>query len=503
MPSDSLKKSTISAARWLMLRSLVGESLAISSMLVLARLISPAGFGHAAVALVFSALAVVVTFEGFASVLVQRQVVENTQRSTAVLLTLGAGLLMSAVLFASATLVWRPLFGRATASLIALVSPCFVVASVGAVSRASLWRALDFRRLTKIEIGGRLGGEATAVALAASGFGARSLVIGAIVASVLSSVMLLAAAPPPWPRWHRREAGEIVGFGAPAALAGVIGQLFANVDYWILAARLNAYQTGIYYRAFNLGVAYQAKISSVMMQLSFPVYSRLESREEMRRLHERVARAHAMVIFPLLALLAVLAPVLVPFLFGAVWRPAAGPAQIMAVGGMVAAILTGYPQVMRAVGDPQTLLRFDGAMMLLYAAAVTIAAAHGLLVVAGAVVGVYILILIGAYRFLLGPHLGVSLRALVQEMAPAIVGCIAVVSVCEPLQMALAPILPPPLLLVLLIPAGLIAYALTVRGLFGAAWRDLLALAAAAVPPLARFSSPAAAAASASVTAPG
>ncbi len=105
----------------------------------------------------------------------------------------------------------------------------------------------------------------------------------------------------------------------PAALAGLVDVLFRNVDYAILAARLSAAQTGVYWRAFNLGVVYQDKLSGVMMQLAVPcVLAHGEPRAAAGAARTR-HRVHAAVIFPLLGALIVLAPVAIPFVLGAQW----------------------------------------------------------------------------------------------------------------------------------------------------------------------------------------
>jgi lipopolysaccharide exporter len=250
--------------------------------------------------------------------------------------------------------------------------------------------------------------------------------------------------------------------------------MFSNVDYAIIAARLSAAQTGIYWRAFNLGVVYQQKISGVMMQVAFPVYSRTESREQLRGLHARATRVHAAVIFPLLALLIVLAPVLIPFVFGEPWEPAVVPAQILAVAGMVAAILTGYPQIMLAVGRPKALLRFNVGMLAVYAGAITLAAPHGLVAVSITAGGAYLAILVGVYRFLLAPNLDMGLGSLVEQLGPAAGASLALGGVALAVREALAAASAPPwLVLAVAGSVGLAAYAVALRALFRATWDDL------------------------------
>jgi O-antigen/teichoic acid export membrane protein len=462
------------------------EGLAFIAAIVLARLVSPSEFGRAAVALIFIPLAVILTFEGFASALVQRPSFEEAHRRAAVFMGLVGGVVLTALSFALVDPVWKPLFGNETGDLMALMSPVFIIAAIGGVPRATLWRALDFRRLGLCDLSGLLAGNLVAVTLAAStSLGAEAIVIGALAQVTTQTVLLFACAPSPWPRWHLRAQRDIGGFGLPAALAGLVGVLFRNVGYAILAARLTPTQTGIFWRSFNLGVVYQDKISGIMLQLSFPVYARTESREQLRHMHERAARVHAVIIFPLLATLIVLAPVLIPFVFGDAWEPSVRPAQILAVVGMIAAILTGYPQVMLAVGKPNVLLRFNVVILVVFAAAVAATATHGLVAVSIAVLVVHVGILLGVYRFLLQPQIGLSIRGLVPELGPAAVGCLGLAAVGFPLRM----VVPGGDLVVIVVAggAGLLAYAAVVAALFPAAWSDLRMLAERVLPPIARL----------------
>ncbi len=471
--------------RWLAVTRCVAESLALAAAIALARLISPVEFGHAAVALIVLPMAGILTFEGFASVLVQRSTIDEHDRSSAMFMSMLGGALLAAGCFALSPILWRPLFGARTSELIELISPILFIAALGAVSRATLLRALDFRRTSVIDTTSLVAGYAVAVGLALAGLRAEAIVIGALVQTTLSTVLLLSVARPPMPRWSRRLHRPIAAFGLPAGLAGIVEVLFRNVDYAILAARLSAATTGIYYRAFNLGVVYQDKLSGVMVQVAYPVYSRTSNTAQLRAMHERAARVHAVIIFPLLASLMVLAPLLIPFLFGAAWEPSVGPTRVLALAGMMAAVLTGYSQVMLALGRPRPLLLFNVGRLLIYGGAVLLASGHGLMAVAGAVVAAYVVILVGAYRILLQRYVGISLGRLVPELAPAVVGCLALGCVTLPLLALLEGALPRPIVIALVGTSGLAVYVLVLRLAFRPAWSDARLLATRVLGPLA------------------
>lgn len=202
-------------------------------------------------------------------------------------------------------------------------------------------------------------------------------------------------------------------------------------------------------------------------------------------MHERATRVHAAVIFPLLASLIVLAPILIPFVLGPAWNPSVRPAQFLALAGMIAAILTGYPQVMLAVGRPRALLHFNLAMLVTYAVVVALAAQHGLVTIAIAVVAAYVLILAGVYRFLLQRYVGISVKRLVPELAPAVLGCLVLAAVGEPLRHLLeASSVPAAVTITLAGSAGLLAYCFGLRMVSHATWNDLRVLATRVLAPL-------------------
>ncbi|MGI8713981.1 MAG: oligosaccharide flippase family protein [Solirubrobacteraceae bacterium] len=484
--SKALREATLTGVRWLVMMRAASEVINFLAAVVLARLLSPADFGRAAVSLIFVMLGVMLTFEGFASALVQRPEVRDEDRRAAMLMSIVAGSLLTVAVYALAGPVWRPLFGTQAADLIQLISPAMLIAALGGVSRATIWRKLDFRRVSVIDMLSTLAGSIASVALAVAGFGAKSIAAGGLVQIGATTALLIACAPPPLPGWSRSSQRGITAFGIPAALAALVDTLFRNIDYAIIEARLPATQAGFYYRAFNIGVVYQQKLSQIMVQIAFPVYSRAGSLEAVRSLHERAARVLAAVIFPLLALLSALAPLIVPLVFGPIWKPAVVPTQILCVAGAVQAILTGYPQLMLAIGRPRSLLLFNVGALITYATSITLASSYGLVAVSITASAVYLALVAAVYRFLLQRHLGISIWCIVPELGPALVGCLAMVSVVVPLSHLLESFCPAALTVAVSGATGLVVYALVLRSWFRPAWNDVSTLVVRVLPPLGR-----------------
>jgi lipopolysaccharide exporter len=477
LSTEELKQAAVAGVRWTTAARVGIEVITLASAVVLARLIAPAGFGEAVVPLIFVPLAIILTFEGFGSALVQRKTIERTHVEAAMLASLLTGVVLTGLTLALAEPVGKPLFGADTAKLLLMISPVFLLAGIGAVPRSMLWRRLDFRRVSLIEMVALAVAAVSSVALAVAGLDAEAIVLGALFGSLVTSVLLLFAAPPPLPRWHHGALREIMGFGLPASAAGLTSVAITNATLAVAAVRLSPSQVGLFWRAFQLGVIYQEKISGIMIRLAFPVYSRTTDLNELRRFHERATRIHAAVLLPLLTLLIVTAPDLVPWLFGERWAPAVGPVQILCVAGMIAAILTGYPQIMLAAGKPRALLFFNICLLALYVGVSWIAAPHGITALAYAVVGVHVALLLSVYGVLFKRVLGIPVKRLVTDLFPAVASSVLMLAVANPVAELLrdqgAPVL---LLLATVGLVGAWAYLAALYSLFPAVWNDVAQL---------------------------
>lgn len=477
LSSEQLKDAAVAGVRWTTAARVGIEVITLASAVVLARLIAPSGFGQAVVPLIFVPLAVILTFEGFGSALVQRKEIGRAHVEAAMLASLLTGIVLTALTLALAEPVGKPLFGSDTAELLMMISPVFLLAGLCAVSRSLLWRRLDFRRVSLIEMVALALSAVAAVGLAIAGLDAEAIVIAALFGSAVTTLLLLAAAPPPMPRWHRGALGEIMGFGLPASAAGLTSVAITNATLAVAAVRLSPSQVGLFWRAFQLGVIYQEKISGIMIRLAFPVYSRTTDLKELTHFHERATRIHAAVLLPLLSLLIITAPDLVPWLFGERWAPAVEPVQILCVAGMIAAILTGYAQIMLAAGKPRVLLIFNVFLLALYIVASWVAAPYGITALAIAVVCVHVVLLVSVYAVLFYRVLGIPIKRLVTDLFPAVASSVLMLAVANPVAELLrsngVPVVP------LLLSVGIVgawAYLAALYSLFPAIWNDVAQL---------------------------
>lgn len=475
--AGEVKESMLTGIRWVAGARAISEVMLLASSVVLARVIAPAEFGRAVVALLVANIASVLASHAFASLLIQQKEIGPDDVPTAVGLNVGIGLVLSLVVFALAAPL-SALTGGGQAGLIRAVSPVCLLAGINAVPSAMLQRRLDFRRLSMIGIASQMTQIAVAVGLALAGAGATAIVAGALAAQFVSTVAALRAYPPPLPRLRLEAARRLTGFGAPTALSTLVFTAFQNVDYLVISARLNPTQLAFYYRAFQYGVDYQRKISQILVDMAFPVFSRLGSHDEVRLVRSRIVRIHVAVIFPLLAGYAALAPTLVPWLLGARWEPVVVPSQYLTVAGAVTTVLTGTGALLVAMGRPGLILGWNVGHLLCYGVMVYLVAPHGIVTVAAAVSAFYVVQGLAAHWFLLRRSVGIPMGDLFRELGPACTGCAGLVASAVPLRALLAGAgLPSVLTLVVAGSVGVGVYLAIMRFAFPATWSDLALLA--------------------------
>ncbi len=474
----SLLDAAVAGVRWISLARGLSEVVGFATMIVLARLIPPAEFGVFVIALIVQELALSILGESVGAALVQRPEVRRAHLQVAQIVSVVVGGVLAAITLLLAPLLIAPLFGDQTAGLVQLSTPIFLIVALGTVPMAILQRRLAFRRIGVIQIAGLMVRCLGSVALALlAGMDAEALVIAGLAASVTATAIAVGSVRLPRPAIRMTAARELASYGIPAGIASISWIGFRNADYSIVGARLGLAATGIYWRAFQLGVEYQKKFSAILYQIAFPLLSRTTSVEAMFALRSRMVRLLAVAVFPLLAGLVVLAPAVIPWLFGPAWSPAVMPAQILALAGAAALVEDAVGTTLMAAGRPRALLFYGWSQFLVYAGAILLVAPYGVVAVSVAAAGVHVVFLVAAYGVLLRDYVDSPLGQLWSDISPASVASLAAVGVAVSVTWALTAVGAPPGLEVLLVSiAGAPVYLIVLRTFFRASWGDLTTL---------------------------
>jgi PST family polysaccharide transporter len=471
-----LRSATVRGLRWVIVARPIVECMLVGSMVVLARLIPPAAFGHFATASLISGFGAA-SVSAITTALVQRAQLERAHLQAANALALGSGAVLGGLTLLAAAFIVDPIFGSGTADVVRLSAPGPLIAGAGAVPFAVLQRRLEFRRLSVNDVVGSGVRSFGSVALALAGLDGGALVLGVLAGTAAQTLLAWRWAPPPAPRPRWRATRELLHNGTPNWLAAVSWIGFANCDYAIVGARLGAVQSGLYFRAYTLAVEYQKKVSNVAATLGLPVLARTRNQEEMGELRGQMVSLLTVLLFPCLMLLAIVAPVAVPFVFGARWSPAVAPTQVLALGGAATIVIDAVGTTLMAAGRSRAVLGFGWGHFAVYAVAVFFTAPLGLTAVAGAAAVVHSAFVVVAYGLMYRSARPRVLAGIWADIGPATCGCAALTAASLPVGVAMSAAQAPAVAYLAAVTfAGGCAYLAVLRICFASSWQTLVSL---------------------------
>ncbi len=349
------------------------------TVIVIARILGPGEYGFAAIVLVFSSVSELLRGSGLASAILQRDDLDRAIASRVHYVSCAVGALLGGAML----LLAKPLaqvFSDdrviAFAPLLAIVLLC---AGASAVPMAMLARELRFARLAALEFGAAVIGCAVALALAVNGAGAASLVWQAVTVAVITcgGALIASSFRPGWPA-SRARTRPYVQFGLNSAVTQIVRYASQNVDRVLLATTAQAASVGVYAQAMQLIQLPIAQLSAPLQRVIIPVLSRLVDERDRYRLYFRsVLHVFAVLLWPVLSVLAVLSPAFIEVVFGTAWATSADLMRLLAGTGFVAPVIFAASWAFVSTGSArhQALLMVGVSTMTV--TAVIIAAPHG------------------------------------------------------------------------------------------------------------------------------
>lgn len=358
--ADDLKGKVLAGVRWTLVSQVALQGSRILVAVLLARLLSPRDFGLAAMVLVFSALAVVLSDVALGAALVRRPELTEDDRSTAfwVTVAVGIGLTLCGVAVSGPL---ADFYGEPEVQpLFVAVSIGFVVTALGATQAALLMRAMDFRGLELRRMLGAFAAAAAAVTIALLGFGPWAIIAQELTLGVVSSALLWFFSP--WrPRWRfsLRSARALGGFGAKVFGIRLLYYSNRNADNLLIGRFLGPVALGAYALAYNIMLLPLSRIVSPIQGMMFPAFSRIQT--DLPRAARGWLRANRMVgaiVFPIMLGLIVLAPDFIPTVAGPQWDEAIPVVQVLAVVGLLHSIQQLNGSVLQAMDRAGVQLAF-------------------------------------------------------------------------------------------------------------------------------------------------
>ena len=332
----SLRQKVISGIGWSFGARVGQYAIGFVITVTLARLLTPSDFGLVAMVTVFAAFAALFGDMGLGAAIIQRQDIEERHLSSTFWLNIGAGLFIAAIIAACSPLIaW--FYGQPILiPLTILISLNFIISSVSIVQNALLSKNMEFRRLAAINIAAITVSGGISIAMALIGFGVWSLVANSLLTAAITAAIM----------WHLSDwrpklvcdfqaIRELFGFSANLMGFRIVNYWASNIDNLLIGKYVSSAALGVYSRAFELMLLPVNQLSWMLSRVMFPALSVIQDdKEKIKEIFLRANRAIALLSFPMMSGLLVVAKPFILAIYGEKWEEVIPILQIFCFLGL-------------------------------------------------------------------------------------------------------------------------------------------------------------------------
>jgi PST family polysaccharide transporter len=338
----NLRKRTVKGVSWTIASQVSRLLITLTVTAILARLLSPKDFGLMAMVAVFANFFAMFNEMGLASAIIQKPQVTEEDLSSAFWVNLLEGVAVTLIFLVLAPVIASFYSQSALKPIVMVVSMTFTISSLGVIQLALFSRRMDFRTLAIMEVTAAVAGGGVAVALAATGFGVWSIVALSLVQCFVLAVLLFIISswkPKLLVKWQPVKG--LLKYGLPLMGFSFVNYFNRNLDNLLIGKYLGSRQLGYYDVAYRSILFPLSNVSAVIGRVMFPALSHMEEdKARIRSAYTMANRYIAVITFPLMAGLAVLAPQLVRVALGPKWARAIFLIQILAAVGALQSVGT-------------------------------------------------------------------------------------------------------------------------------------------------------------------
>ena len=332
---STLKEKTAKGLLWGGLSNGIQQLLNLVIGIFLARLLSQQDYGLVGMLAIFTALGTTLQEGGFISALNKRHNASYEDFNAVFWTSLGIGVTIYVILFFSAPLIARFYDEPRLIPLSRYIFLSFVISSLSTAPRAYMFRNMMVRETSIMTIVSLAVSGVVAVTMAYMG-----MAYWGIATQTIVYITLIATQSFIYARWrpslkvNLRPVREMIGFSSRLIITNVFNIINQNVFSVILGRLYTPSDVGNYTQANKWNTMGSSLISNMLHGIAQPVFTRVDKdRDRQKTVLRKLLRFTALVCFPLMLGLALVAKEFIVILITEKWLESATIMQMLCVAG--------------------------------------------------------------------------------------------------------------------------------------------------------------------------
>ena len=418
---DNFNKDTIKAVKWSFLERFGQQGMQFIVSVFLARLLLPEDFGLIAMLAIFIAFGNSFIDSGFQKALIQKKELTHVDECSVFYFNIFIAFIVAGLMFLSAPLISHFYDQPQLVAITRALSVVFLFSSFGLVQDSLLAKKLDFKTVSKINLSSYILSGVSSVALALNGFGVWSLVVLNVGSTFLRTVFLwIFSSWRPALLFSFVSLRTMFSFGSHLFIVSLTNSVFTNIYQVIIGKFFSVSALGFYSRAKTLSMYPVTVITSVVNQVSFPVFSKIQDDKVRLKNYMRNSLILLTVAtFPLMIGVAVVAKPLIVILVTEKWLPSVPFLQMLCVVGMLYPICVVNLNALNAKGHSDLYLKIDVINKVLIVLMVIVTYRFGITaMIIGQIINSFIAFYLYAYYS--GKHLYYTIGMQIKDMLPSL-----------------------------------------------------------------------------------
>ncbi|MBO4819918.1 MAG: lipopolysaccharide biosynthesis protein [Prevotella sp.] len=416
---STLKEKTAKGLLWGGLSNGLQQLLNLVIGIFLARRLSEDDYGMVGMVTIFTALGACLQEGGFISALNKRKDATHRDFNAVFYTSVAIGLAFYTILFFCAPLISRFYGVPELTPLTRYVTLSFVISSFSTAPRAWLFRNMMVRETSLM----------TLIALAISGIVAIAMAYGGmaywgIATQNIVYITILTFLSFYFSKWRPTKpedftpVREMIGFSSRLIITNVFTIINNNLFSVILGKLYTTRDVGNYTQANKWNTMGSSLISNIIYGVAQPVFTRVEDdRERQKAVLRKMLRFTALVTFPLMLGLSLVAKEFIVILIKEKWLDSAGILQMLCLAGAFFPICTLLSHLVISRGHSGAYMWATIGQCLAGLAVALSLSSFGIQVMIGAYVAVGIL-WTGVWLWLVHRETGLTLMEFLRDISP-------------------------------------------------------------------------------------
>lgn len=357
----SLQKKTIIGVLWSALDRFSAQGIVFILGLILARLLSPSDYGVYGIMVIFLTISETLVQSGFSAALIQKDDRDELDYSTTFILNVTASIVFYILLYFLAPFIADYFEESMIAELLRVVAVVIIVDAFGMVQRTKLTILMNFKLLTKISLISVTLSGFVGIGLAYLGYGVWSLVYQSITLRVFQVSLLWILPRSTFEmKFSYNRFKRLFGFGSKLLVSGLLNTIYTHIYSIVIGKIFSLSDLGYYTRAQQFANFPSANIAGIVQRVTFPALSTIQQDNlKLKEFYRKIVIFSAMIVFPLMIGLAVLAESVVITLLTEKWRDSTWILQILCLAMMWYPVHAANLNVISVKGRSDVFLKLE------------------------------------------------------------------------------------------------------------------------------------------------